>query len=107
MARGVLAAGVSKTDGTKMPTEVSGDPVNNHQVANSGKTKILVRNSGAVARTVTFRLERTVDNQTVASKTKALPAGESWLFGPFDVSDYGQTLLIDVDNAELKLSAIE
>jgi hypothetical protein len=47
-------------------TATTGDPVNNHYVANDGKTGVIVENTGAtVSRTVTFRLSRTVDGQSV------------------------------------------
>lgn len=107
MPRVDIPATVGTTSGVALPAEANGDPVNNHTVTNTGRTKILVRNSGAVSRTVTFRFARTVDGQTVTNKTKAIPAGETHLFGPFDVNDYGSQLLIDADNAELKFRVIE
>ncbi len=107
MARGQISSAVSARTGTKLLDEVNGDPVNNHYVVNTGKTKLLIRNSGATPRTVTIRLFRTVDGQSVTSKTKAIPAGETHVFGPYPKNDYGTQLLIDVDNAELKLRAVE
>jgi hypothetical protein len=81
--------------------------VNNHYVANDGKTGVIVENTGAtVSRTVTFRLSRTVDGQSVTPRTETLAVGEKQLFGPFDINEYGGNLLVDVDNAELKLKPI-
>jgi hypothetical protein len=109
MARIAIVPVVSDRDGTALTPEVNGDPAENHYVQNSGRTKLLIRNSNgaAQARTVTIRLSRTVDGQTVASKTKAIAAGATEVFGPYPQDDYGTQLLIDVDNAELKLRAIE
>lgn len=109
MARALIPTAVATTAGTVLPNEQDGDPVNNHYLQNSGKTKLLVRNSNgaATARTVTLRLYRTVDGQSITSKTKSIAAGATAVFGPFDQTDYGTQVLVDVDNAELKLRAIE
>lgn len=107
MARGQIPATVSTRAGVALPAETNGDATNFHYVQNSGKTKILVRNSGVVARTVTVHLARTVDGQQPANRTKAIPAGETHVFGPYPKDDYGTQILIDVDNAELKLRAVE
>ncbi|WP_328846962.1 hypothetical protein [Streptomyces sp. NBC_00258] len=88
-------------------TPTTGDPVNNHYVDNDGRTGIIVKNAGStVARTVTFRLARTVDGFSVSPRTESLAVGEEQLFGPFAISEYGGRLLVDVDNAELKLTPI-
>jgi hypothetical protein len=85
----------------------NGDPVNNHYVDNDGRTGVIVENSGStVSRTVTFRISRTVDGQAVAPRAETLAVGEKQLFGPFDVNEYGGKLLLDVDNAELKLTVV-
>lgn len=94
--------------GVTPPAEITGDPVNNHQMVNDGKGLLLVRNSnsGSTARTISFHINGTVDGQAVSNRTVAIPHGESRWCGPFPVANYGRLLLIDVDNAELKLSAI-
>ena len=93
--------------GVAPPTEVDGDVVNNHSVRNDGKVWVLARNSngGSTARTVTFKVSKLVDGQTVSSTARSIAAGASKYFGPFPVKDYGTTLEIDVSNAEVKLSA--
>lgn len=89
-------------------TPTSGDPVNHHYVNNDGRTGILVENTGStVARTVTFRLSRKVDGFAVTPRTETIAVGERQLFGPFDIQEYGGQMLIDVDNAELKLTAVK
>lgn len=109
MARGQVVAKSSTSHGAKLNNETAGDAVNGHYVVNSGATKLLIRNSNgaATARTVTFLFSRTVDGQGVTDLAVSIPAGETWVFGPFDRNDYGSQLNIDVDNAELMLRAIE
>ncbi|MEV0443997.1 hypothetical protein AB0I84_44410 [Streptomyces spectabilis] len=86
-------------------TRTTGDPVNNHYIdGNDGRLGVIVKNGGStVARTVTFRLTRTVDGFAVAPRTETLAAGEEQFFGPFGPAEYGGRLLVDVDNAELTL----
>lgn len=89
-------------------TPTTGDPVNNHYVDNDGRTCVIVKNTGStVARTVTFRLSRKVDGFSVTPRTESLAVAEEQIFGPFPVNEYGVRLLIDVDNAELKLTPIK
>lgn len=107
MARGNLPLTQIARAGVAPAAEVTGDAVNNHAMSNDGKAFLLARNSngGSTARTVTFHFAEAVDGQAVTPRAVAIPAAASRYFGPFPVSEFGQTLLIDVDNAELKLSA--
>lgn len=109
MARALVPTVVSSRSGVALPTAADGDPTNGHYLQNSGKTKLLVENTNgsATARTVTFKFYRTVDGSAVEDRAESIPAGETQVFGPFPTDDYGTQLLIDVDNAELKLRAIE
>lgn len=92
--------------GVAPATEVNGDATNNHSFSNDGTVWIEVRNSGStVARTVSARFANTVDGQTTAAKTWSIPTSSTRRIGPFPVRFYGTTTLIDVDNAELKLTA--
>lgn len=109
MARGVLPqASASRTGtGTTDPTPVTGDPTNNHQTTNDGNVVLRVQNTnaGSTARTLTVRVSKTIDGQAITSKTFVIPAaGVRWI-GPFPTDTYGRQLLIDVDNAELKVTA--
>lgn len=91
--------------GVAAPAETNGDPVNNHSVPNNGRMFLEVRNSGSVSRTVTFRFPGVVDGQAVTPRAVSLAAAAIRRFGPFPTGDYGSQLLVDVDNAELKLTA--
>lgn len=87
-------------------TEANGDPVNNHEVTNDGRVFLLVRNSGSTtARTVTVRLPGTEDGQGITPRTTSIPVSSSRYFGPFPPAQYGDLMQVDVDNAELKLTA--
>lgn len=93
--------------GVAPPAETNGDPVNNHQVQNNGRLFLLVRNAGTtVPRTVTLRLPGVTDGQSLTPKTVEIPTEESRYIGPFPTDAYGATLQVDVDNAELKLTAL-
>lgn len=107
MPRADLTVTAISRTGVAPPAETTGDPVNNHTVNNDGSVFLLARNSnsGSTARTVTVHVNKTIDGQAVASKTYSIPASSSLYIGPFPPETYGADLLVDVDNAELKLSA--
>ncbi|MFC5144279.1 hypothetical protein [Streptomyces aureoversilis] len=87
-------------------TEVNGDATNNHSLTNDGNVWVMVRNSGStVARTLSAVYANTVDGQIVPAKTWSIPTSSTRYIGPFPVRLFGTTLNLDVDNAELKLSA--
>ncbi|MFF8485173.1 hypothetical protein [Streptomyces antibioticus] len=87
-------------------SEVNGDPTNHHAISNNGRMWVEVRNSsGSVARTVTFRLPGLTDGQGITPRAVSIPTSATRRFGPFPTGDYGSTLLVDVDNADLKLTA--
>ncbi|MFI6444731.1 hypothetical protein [Kitasatospora sp. NPDC050543] len=108
MPRGTITITSSDRGGTALPAATTGDPTNGHSIANDGATLLLVENGGStVARTVTVQIARKIDGLTAtAQRTKSIPVGQTQLFGPYDPKDYGSLLLVDVDNAELKIRAI-
>ena len=87
--------------------EINGDATNNHVVANDGRTVLLVRNSNgsSTARTLTVVIQGAIDGFAPAPRTYSIPAGASRYIGPFDTVAYGTSMQVNVDNAELKLSA--
>ena len=91
--------------GVALPSETTGDPVNNHFVNNDGNVILIARNSNgaSTARTVTVRLPGAVDGQTISPRTYSIPAGATRVIGPFPTGSYGTTMQVDVDNAELLL----
>ncbi|MFJ2515603.1 hypothetical protein ACIPEL_36300 [Streptomyces griseoviridis] len=106
MARTAVPVTQITRTGVAPGTEVSGDATNQHVIANNGRMLLQVRNSGStVARTVTFRLPGLTDGQAITPRTVSIPTSATRWFGPFPTGDYGSQLQVDVDNAELKLTA--
>ena len=75
-------------------------------MANDGRVTLIVKNTGASSRDITFLTTVSVDGLTAPSRIESVPAGETQLFGPFPVNDYGSTLKVDVAHAELTINAI-
>jgi hypothetical protein len=108
MARSSVPVTTSDRAGTALSAATTGDPVNGHSVDNDGAVLLLVENTGAtVSRTVTIQITQKVDGFAVAPRTKAIPIGQTHIFGPFPPLAYGAKLLVDVDNAELKVRAVK
>lgn len=109
MARTVIAPTVVTRAGVAPPAEANGDSVNGNAVPNSGQTYLLLRNSNgsATTRNLTVSFANSVDGQAVTPRPYALAAGASLYVGPFPVSAYGQTLNVNADNAELKITALQ
>lgn len=107
MARGNLPVTKITRAGVAVTSETTGVPADNHSMINNGKTYLLVRNSNgaSTARVVTVHLSGTLDGQTPAPKTYSIAAAATKRIGPWPTNLYSSLLLIDVDNAELKLSA--
>ena len=93
--------------GDAAPTVQDGDPVNHHQVLNSGRTVVVVQNAGVSPVDVTFETPGTVDGLAVADRVVSVAAGTTLYFGEFGPRQYGGMLLIQVASADLKLWAIE
>ena len=107
MARTAVPVTEITRAGVAPAAETNGDAVNNHSVSNDGRVVLLIRNSNgsATARTLTVNFAKDVDGQTITPRTDSIATGASRYIGPFDVATYGRTMSIDVDHAELKLSA--
>ncbi|MEU6259148.1 hypothetical protein [Streptomyces sp. NPDC047043] len=54
---------------------------------------------------MTFRFPGLVDGQAVTPRAVSIATSASRYVGPFPTNQYGSQLQVDVDNAELKLSA--
>lgn len=108
MARAVLTVTDITRAGIAPPSETTGNPTDNHLLPNDGRTFLLVRNANgsSTARTLTVRLQGSVDGQGITPKTYSIAAGASRYIGPFDTSRYGTSTQVDVDNAELRLIAM-
>ncbi|MEU8334799.1 hypothetical protein [Micromonospora tulbaghiae] len=93
--------------GVAPAAEVNGDAAQNHVLSNDGRTFLLVRNANgsSTARTLTVIIQGAIDGFAPAPRTYSIAAGASRYIGPFDTVAYGSLMQINVDNAELKLSA--
>lgn len=106
MARVAVPVTAITRTGVAPTAETTGDPVNFHSVSNSGRMFLLVRNAdGAGAHNVTVNFSQTVDGQSVTAKTYSIPLTSSRYIGPFPSVYYGSTMNVDVDSAQLFLSA--
>lgn len=107
MARVAVPVTVVSRTGVAPAAETNGDPVNNHTVANDGRTILLVRNANGAATDydLTVHLQGSVDGQTIDPKVYTIAAGASRYIGPWPTTRYGTSMQVDVENAELKLSA--
>src|SRR4051812_41088866 len=59
--------------------------------ANTGKQFLLVNNGAIGAKVLTFVSAATLDGLAVADPTVSVPAGESWLIGPFKPSVFNDS----------------
>jgi hypothetical protein len=101
-----IAATQASRAGTVLPAATAGDVTNGNSTANDGRVVLIVKNTGASSRTITFSTVRSVDGLTNPVRSESIPAGETHVFGPFDANDYGSTLAYNVDNAELTINVI-
>lgn len=108
MARAALTVTAVSRAGVALPAETDGNATDNHTVANDERTIVLARNSNgaATARTVTVHIDQEVDGVGGLTKTYSIAAGATKAIGPFPTKIYGNPVLLDVDNAELKLRAL-
>ncbi|GAA2220335.1 hypothetical protein GCM10010400_76810 [Streptomyces aculeolatus] len=108
MPRTALTVTQATRAGVALPAATAGDVANGNSVANNGRVILLVTNTNAstTARTITFNTVRTVDGLTAPERVESIPAGETQLFGPFDPTDYGPSLAIDPEHAEVTIQAI-
>lgn len=107
MARSNIAAITPDADGTLMAPPTAGDAVNGHTFNNTGRTMVLITNSGASPRLASYQVDRKVQNQTVPAVPRTLAAGERWLFGNLPVEDFGRLVRLDVAHSDLKIDVIE
>jgi hypothetical protein len=108
MPRTSLTAIQASRSGTTLPAATAGDATNGNSIANDGRTILIVKNTNAAStsRTITFATVRSVDGLVAPTRSETLAAGETQVFGPFPATDYGSTLAINVDNAELTIQAV-
>lgn len=107
MPRTALTVNSITRTGLTVPAETTGDVANGNSVANDGRVFLLAHNTNgaSTARTLTVHFTATVDGATVSDKTYSIAAGVSKMIGPFPMNLYGSTMTLNVDNAEMKVTA--
>lgn len=98
------------TPANDLGAAVAVDVANGNSVVNSGRTVLIVKNTnaGSTARSVTVTFNgNTVDGQLPTARVTPVPAGKTWVFGPYDPANYGTSLLVNGDNAELVVQVVE
>lgn len=95
---------VPRNGGVNLGAGTAGDAANDHSLANDlENVKLLAKNTGAGAQTLTIVTAYTVDGLAVDDVSQSIPAGETWEFGPFPKSIYGQpadSFLVHINVAE-------
>lgn len=87
----------------------AGDAGNNNQFLATGREIVIVQNSGAGARTVTFLSVADRFGRTGDMTAYSLGAGEFGLFGPFQLDGWRQTdgyVYTNPEHAEIKYAVI-
>jgi hypothetical protein len=109
MARTLVTPLVITRTGVSEPTESTGDVSNGNYVPNDGNTVLRIRNANgaSTARTLTIRVTSLIDGLAVTSRTVTVAAAGIKYAGPFPVATYGTQLLLDPDNAELRIVALQ
>jgi hypothetical protein len=93
--------------GLNLGAMVAGDASNGNSYNNSGATLVIAKNTGATPRVCTIVTSKTVDGLAVADRSPTIPAGETWVFGPYDVDTYGTVVTLMPAHAEVTFWAIE
>lgn len=106
MPRTALTVTQASRAGTVLPAATAGDVANGNSVANNGQVVLIVENTGASTRTVTFHTIRSVDGLAAPTRVESIPAGQVQLFGPYDPTDYGTTVGVNAEHAEVTIQAI-
>ncbi|SRR6266567_4447797 len=90
--------------GTASMTVVAADVANGNSMANSGQLKIGVTNADTAIHNFTVTPTRTDGGGNATAVSFAIPASTArpiW-YGPFSTYDWGSTMLINGDNANIK-----
>lgn len=109
MPRVAVPVSAVTSAGIAMPAETNGDATNNHTIPNDGRTILIVRNANAssTARTLTIVITGAIEGFSPTPRTYSIAAGASRVIGPFSTTAYGTSMQVNVDNAELKLTALQ
>jgi hypothetical protein len=82
------------------------DATNGNRVVNTHTLQLTLKNTDASSATVVFTTPATVGGFDVADYTVTLAAGESKVFGGFDSSVFGGTLVFKASTASVTYQAL-
>lgn len=108
MARTAITVTQASRAGAVLPTATAADVANGNSVAWDERTVLIVKNTNAssTSRNVSFTPRKTVDGTVGAARVEAIPAGETQVFGVYDLTDYGTPLQVDGSHAEVTILAV-
>lgn len=107
MARLAIAGQIATIHGAIMTAATVPVAADDLLVTNTGRTMLMIENTGAVPRTVEIEFARTVDGQVITKISQPIPAGETWVFGSYKVANYGRAMKVNVDHAELHVNVFQ
>lgn len=108
MARTAIVVNDSTKAGAILPAEPAADVANGNSVVNDGRVLLLLHNVNAssTARILTISLIGTIDGFAPAARTISVAASQYKIAGPFEIVNYGTSLALNGDNAELKITPL-
>lgn len=94
----ISALTVNQVDVDGMDIGLSAANVDGHTIDNDGEnTFLLVENGDASPHTLTFATPFTIGGVAIAEHAVTVPAGETWIVGPFPVRAFSRTLTVTFD----------
>ena len=82
----IVRAGIAK------PIIMAGDATNDHSIAsNNGRLFLEIKNTDATIRGLIIQTPLVTDNLALADLSVGVPAGETWMVGPFSTQTFNQT----------------
>lgn len=87
-----------------VPAETAGDAPNDHTFVNDGRTFVEARNSsGVTTRNLEVEFTKTINGQSVTKHAYALAPNAHVRIGPWETENYGTTVNLNVDHADIQL----
>lgn len=96
--------------GVARPAQTTGDPTNDHEFTNDGRTFLEIENGDAASQTVTILTSTILDGLELADLDIVLTAGAFKVVGPFNTARYNQLgdptkVYVNVADADVKFRA--
>jgi hypothetical protein len=82
---------VPANSGISIGAGTAGDATNDHSLVNDERTRLLAKNTGGGTQAITILTSYTLLGFDLSDLVANVPTGETWEFGPFPASIYGQS----------------